>query len=288
MAIGTTNYPTSLDTATDLIRAANDARGVIATGGATSGAITINITAVPSAAPADGIAVIVSATDDTVREIVSYTGKTGTTITGVTRNLESSGAKAWSAGDIVYFDVLTALSRAVLVNALIALETKLGTGADTPASGEFLRGSGAGASLWSAVQPGDVSDFLRVVTASVGENTATNSSTTTYATHVSTTAVLPAGAWDVVMAYIATMTTNTSSQNGQAEVRISAPLTSATKLITCSAGGRTTGYAEGSTSVVSDGVAATTFTGQFRRTSFTSETMRADGGLLIAVCRRTA
>lgn len=288
MAIGTTNYPTSLDTATELVRAVNDSKGFIATGGATSGATTINITAVPSSAPSDGIAVIVSASDDTIREIVSYTGKTGTTITGVTRNLESSGAKAWSAGDIVYFDVLTALSRTVLVNALIALETKLGTGSDTAASGEFLRGSGAGASLWGAIQPGDVSDFLRTVSASVGENTATNSSTVTYATHVSTTAVLPAGTWAVQMTYIATMTTNTSTQNGQAEVRISAPFTSSTKLVTCAAGARTTGFCEGSTSVVSDGVAATTFTGQFRRTSFTTETMRADGGVLVAICRRTS
>ena len=91
--IGVTNFPASLDTATELIRAANDSRGVMATGGATNSATTINITSVPSSAPADGIAVIVSATDDTVREIVSYTGNTGTSITGCTRHLESSGAE---------------------------------------------------------------------------------------------------------------------------------------------------------------------------------------------------
>lgn len=150
MAIGTTNFPTSLDTATELIRAANDAKGLIDTGGASNSATTINIVAVPSAAPADGIAVIVSATDDTVREIISYTGKTGTTITGCTRNLESSGAKTWLAGDIVYFDTLTALSRTVLVNALIALETKLGAGSSTPADKKVLVGTGSGTSGWSA------------------------------------------------------------------------------------------------------------------------------------------
>jgi hypothetical protein len=168
MAIGTTNFPTSLDTATELVRAANDSKGFIATGGATNSATTINITAVPSSAPADGIAVIVSATDDTVREIVSYTGKTGTTITGVTRNLESSGAKTWLAGDIVYFDTLTALSRTVLVNALIALETKLGVGADTPASGEVLKATGAGASGWSPLTPSDITGLGFTPASSLG------------------------------------------------------------------------------------------------------------------------
>lgn len=285
MAIGTTNFPASLDTATELIRAVNDAKTTIGVGGASSGATTINV-ASATGAPADGIAVIVSATDDTVREIVSYTGKTSNTLTGCTRNLESSGAKTWAAGDIVYFDTLTALSRTVLVNALLAIEAKLGIGADTPASGEFLKATGAGSSGWSGVAPGDVSDFLRVVSASVSENTATNSSTSTYATHVSTTAVLPAGTWEITVYFIGTYTGNTGA-TGQAEIRINAPFTSSTKLVTYGAGMRTTGYCEGaSASVVSDGVAATTVTGQFRRTSFTSETVRADGGTLIAICRR--
>jgi hypothetical protein len=36
MAIGTTNFPTSLDTATELIRAVSDAKTAIDTGGATT------------------------------------------------------------------------------------------------------------------------------------------------------------------------------------------------------------------------------------------------------------
>lgn len=148
MAIGTTNFPASLDTATELIRAVNDARTTIGVGGASSGATTINVTSA-SGAPSDGIAVIVSATDDTVREIVSYTGKTGTSLTGCTRNLEGSGAKTWAAGDIVYFDTLTALSRSVLVNALLALETKLGIGVSTPVTGQVLTASAAGVTGWA-------------------------------------------------------------------------------------------------------------------------------------------
>lgn len=156
MAIGTTNYPGSLDTATELIRTVNDAATTIAAGGATSSATTINVTSA-SSAPADGIAVIVSATDETVREIISYTGKTSTTLTGCIRNLESSGAKTWAAGDLVFFDILTSLSRTVLVNALIALQTKLGISADTPTSGDVLKGTGTGASAWSPLTPSDIS-----------------------------------------------------------------------------------------------------------------------------------
>lgn len=180
MAIGTTNYPTSLDTASELIRAVNDAKTTIS-GSTTSGATTINVTSA-AAAPSDGIAVIVSATDDTVREIVSYTGKTGTSLTGCTRNLESSGAKAWSAGDVVYFDTLTALSHSVLVNALIALESKLGTGSSTPATSKVLIGTGSGASAWSG---------FGILTGSVSNNPASTANGGAFAVGITVTGAAP-------------------------------------------------------------------------------------------------
>ena len=286
MAIGTTNFPTSLDTATELIRAANDSRGVIATGGATNSATTINITSVPSSAPADGIAVIVSATDDTVREIVSYTGKTGTSITGVTRNLESSGAKTWLAGDIVYFDTLTALSRTVLVNALIALETKLGAGSDVAASGEFLRGSGAGASLWSEIQPGDISDYQRIVSASTSSG-GSNTSTSTYATHLTTTSILPSGTWDVQVFGFATYA-STDGNTWAADSRISAPAAGSAVTPVGATTGRATAFPSLSTTVVSNGVTATTFTLQFRKNALWGASgIAAETAVIMAICRRT-
>ena len=125
MAIGATNYPGSLDTLTELIRVVNDARTTVDTGGATNSATTINVVSAASA-PSDGVAEIVSATDETVREIISYTGKTATSLTGCTRNFESSGAKAWNAGDYVYFDAITAKHHQVLADAIVAIETALG------------------------------------------------------------------------------------------------------------------------------------------------------------------
>lgn len=125
MAIGVSGFPGSLDTLTELIRAVNDANTTIGAGGATDSATTINVTSAASA-PTNGKAVIVSASDDTVREIVTFTGKTGTSITGVTRNVESSGAKTWLAGDLVYFDGITALNHNVLAAAIVAIEANLG------------------------------------------------------------------------------------------------------------------------------------------------------------------
>lgn len=123
--IGSTNYPGALDTLTELVRVVNDARTTVDTGGATNSATTINVVSAASA-PSDGIAEIVSATDETVREIVAYTGKTATSLTGCTRNFESSGAKTWLAGDYVYFDAVTAKHHQVLADAIVAIETALG------------------------------------------------------------------------------------------------------------------------------------------------------------------
>ncbi len=41
-------------------------------------------------------------------------------------------------------------------DALIAVETKVGTGSSTPVVGQYLRGSAAGASLWAAIVAADV------------------------------------------------------------------------------------------------------------------------------------
>jgi hypothetical protein len=124
MAVGITNYPALLDTPTELIRTINDLSTTIGVGGLSNVAVTANVVAA-AMAPVDGTAIIVSATDPTIREVISYTGRTATTLTGLTRGLEGSGAKTWAAGALVYFDAVPSLHRSVLVDAILALEAEV-------------------------------------------------------------------------------------------------------------------------------------------------------------------
>lgn len=123
MAVGVSNFPTALDTATELFTAVNEVRSILGTGGASAVVTTVPVV-VTTNAPSSGSAVIVS-TDGSLVEIVRYTGKTGSSITGCTRGAEGTTARAWIAGDTIYFDALTALHHNVLRDAIIATQTSL-------------------------------------------------------------------------------------------------------------------------------------------------------------------
>lgn len=118
MAVGTTNFPTSLDTVTELIRVANLAESTIGTGGVDASATTIPVTNTASA-PADGVAWCGT-------EAISYTGKTGTTLTGCVRGFDGTTAATHAAGDAILFDAPSSAHHEVLVNSIIAIETLLG------------------------------------------------------------------------------------------------------------------------------------------------------------------
>ena len=141
MPVGTTNFPSSLDTASTLIEVANN-ESVTLSGTLGIGDTTANVTST-TGMPTTGIVMFES-------EIVSYTGVTATTLTGLTRGLEGTSAASHASGVVGYLYV-TALHHQVHSNALIALETKIGTGSDTPASNEVFRGTGAGASDWGPI-----------------------------------------------------------------------------------------------------------------------------------------
>jgi hypothetical protein len=118
MPVGTTAFPTALDTATELIRVVNAASNTIGVGGVTNVATTVPVTST-TAAPADGVAWCGT-------EAISYTGKTGTTLTGCVRGFDGTTAASHNAGDLIYFAPLIAAHHRVLTDAIIAIETLLG------------------------------------------------------------------------------------------------------------------------------------------------------------------
>lgn len=64
------------------------------------------------------------------------------------------------------------------INEIIALATKLGTGASVPASGQVLRGTGAGASAWGKVDlTADVTGSLPVANGGTGATSASGART---------------------------------------------------------------------------------------------------------------
>jgi hypothetical protein len=113
----------------------------------------------------------------------------------------------------------------------------------------------------------------------------TNASTVTWVTAVTTSQVLPAGTWDVVALFATTFLENTGVGCVGA-FRVGAPIVGTTVTQTQAAADRTTALAFASGSVVSDGVTATVFTGEFRKTS--GGTPRVENAAILATCRRSA
>lgn len=120
MAVGTTNYPTSLDTVVELVEAANNAADTLSAG-ISAGDVSLTLADAAEFA-ASGIVAIEN-------ELLSYTGKSGSTLTGLTRGIEGTTAASHSSGADVR-QVITAASHNVQSAAIIALEQKLGTGTD--------------------------------------------------------------------------------------------------------------------------------------------------------------
>ena len=143
MAVGISNYPTSLDAASDLVEATNNASTTInMVGGLSNSATTITVVST-AAFPSTGIVRI----DD---EVISYSAKTSTTFTVQTRGFESTTAASHIDGATVSLDI-TAASNNAKNTAIIALETKVGTGSSTPTANTVLRGTGTGTSAFGQV-----------------------------------------------------------------------------------------------------------------------------------------
>lgn len=160
MAVGTSNYPTSLDTVVELIQAANNAQTTL------NGALTANATTVAVISTALFANTGCFAVDN---ELISYTGKTATSFTGCVRGFDGTTAATHSSGATVS-DVVTTRHHEVVVDAILQLQQKLGTGSSNPSAGTVLKGTGAGSSAYGAITAGDV-DLTDSIT-----NTMVNSS----------------------------------------------------------------------------------------------------------------
>jgi hypothetical protein len=147
---GTVQYPTSQDTTVTLFETTDSAATVL-TLSITSSATFANVTSTTKF-PSTGSLVIDS-------EVIYYTGKTGTSFTGLLRGRTGTTAAAHASGVQVRAPVLAAHHNA-LASALIATEGKLGAGASTPTAGTMLRGTGPGVSTWGALTNSDVTTAL--------------------------------------------------------------------------------------------------------------------------------
>lgn len=148
---GTVLYPTALDDADSLIRAANNAASTLAAP-LLAADTTATLTSV-AAFPASGSVSLSGG------EILYYTGKGATTLTGLVRAREGTTAVASLAAGTRVELRATARHHTVLADAIIATQTKLGGGASSPVDGMFLTGNGAGTSAWATPTAAMISDF---------------------------------------------------------------------------------------------------------------------------------
>lgn len=150
MAIGVTNFPASLDDASTLIEVRDQAQTTLTSDISDSAATlpVVNTTSFPTT----GVVTIAG-------EHIKYTGKTSNSFTGCTRGQFASegglAAAPHTSGNAVELLNISATHR-VQNDAIVALETKVGTGADTPTLNDFLIGTGAGSSGWRPAVKGDV------------------------------------------------------------------------------------------------------------------------------------
>lgn len=167
-----TSYPTALDTTNDdAFRATKSVRsGKVSaqSNSGTTGAAALQVDFDPSASGEDypGAGLLVCAPDDNSAKpvilrytAVSASGGSPGSFTISARGLHGTADRNILVGERVGLS-LTNEHHDAHSGALIALETKLGTGSDVAASGEFLKGTGAGVSAWSALTSSEVTTAL--------------------------------------------------------------------------------------------------------------------------------
>ena len=164
---GTLNYPSALDDNISIFQAAN--RVSTALNGSLTNVATTATVLDTSAFPSTG-ALSIDA------EVIYYTGKTSTTFTGLIRGADGTSAVSHTNGSTVTLNIV-ARHHNVLADAIIAVETKLGISSDTPAASEFLKGTGAGTSAWSALTSGEITTALGFTPANKAGDTFTGAVT---------------------------------------------------------------------------------------------------------------
>lgn len=138
---GTVNFPSSLDDDVSLLEATNNAATTLS--GSISDADTTITVSSTTLFPSTGALSIES-------EIVFYTGTTSTTFTGCLRGQDGTSAAAHDSGVSVNLLIIAAHHN-TSVQAILALEAKVGVGTSTPDSGDVLLGTSAGSSEWGTL-----------------------------------------------------------------------------------------------------------------------------------------
>lgn len=115
MPVGTTAFPSALDDASTLIEASNDAATTLT---AVLGVSDTSATCADTSEFANSGFIVIDS------EVLSYTGKTPTTLTGLIRGLEGTTAASHSVSANVEV-LITARHHNVLVDAIIAVENSL-------------------------------------------------------------------------------------------------------------------------------------------------------------------
>lgn len=142
MATGVTNFPGSLDTAVTLLSQVNDCETLL------NASITDSATSLSlvdgSLFPSAGIARIEN-------EYIKWDSKAdANTLSSLTRGAYGSVAASHSSAVDVKMTLMAGYHN-VLTDAIIAIETKIGTGADTATSNDVFVGTGAGTSGWAKI-----------------------------------------------------------------------------------------------------------------------------------------
>jgi hypothetical protein len=137
---GSTNFPASLDSHTGGnpfgFAEAINRKATTLDGALNNSATTITVVSTSGFPTRGSVAV--------GNEIVTYTGTSATTFTGVTRGAGGTAAISHPSGEWVA-SVPTAANHNDLAAAIVALQTKLGTGANVAAADTVMRGTGANA-----------------------------------------------------------------------------------------------------------------------------------------------
>lgn len=149
---GTVKFPSAQDSQDSLIRATNTAKTTLSAS-LSAGATTIAVVSTASF-PSSGTAVVDN-------EIFFYSGKTGSAFTGVVRAADSSTAVTHSSGASVR-GIIAAAHHNTLVQAIIEVEEKLGSGISAPEPNAVLVGGTEGASSWQTQPAIDCSNCTGV------------------------------------------------------------------------------------------------------------------------------
>ena len=153
MPIGSTNYPTSIDTMTTLVEAKNNASTTLVSNITSSSTIIVgdNSSGQISKFPTNGGIIRI---DD---EIISYSSIiNGNEFVVEARGFENTAAVSHLANALISLDI-TAASNNVKNSAIIAIETKIGVGSSTPSNNDVLKSNSTGSSTWGLLANNNIS-----------------------------------------------------------------------------------------------------------------------------------